>query len=193
MAYKTQPITTSKMYRASPYSGEGTPPRGRAQPGIYKPPEERRYFPENPPIKQDVTSNPEYRQRVKDLASATPRRKTQPGFYRPPERSPYPPVQRPVDPKYEQKLSELEVGGMRRAGPEVSQQVPTYEGWKATQQRHFPAVMVPDPRGTGGQVDYAFAEYLKATGQVQPVNNQMGQYQMRLLMNLLMNLFRGRR
>jgi len=39
-----------------------------------------------------------------------------------------------------------------------------FRDWISKQGRMFPAVMVPDPRGGGGQVGYAFAEYLKSIG-----------------------------
>ncbi len=50
-----------------------------------------------------------------------------------------------------------------------------FQQWRKQQNKFWPAVMVKDPRGGGGQVDYSYAEYLKATGQVgqnwgQPVN-----------------------
>jgi hypothetical protein len=45
----------------------------------------------------------------------------------------------------------------------ISGSIPTYEEWR--QGKMFATVMVPDPRGGGGQVDSAYAEYLKATGQ----------------------------
>jgi len=52
--------------------------------------------------------------------------------------------------------------------PAPPQTSPSYEEWwqlPAQQGKRYPTVMVPDPRGGRGQVDFAFAEYLKATGQ----------------------------
>ena len=40
----------------------------------------------------------------------------------------------------------------------------SYEDWRKRTGIITPAVMVPDPRGGGGQVDFAMAEYLKQQG-----------------------------
>ena len=70
-----------------------------------------------------------------------------------------------IDQNFSERFSPLAPPD-RIAGPGPRSGVtPTFEEWQRQQgNSRFPAVMVDDPRGGGGQVDFAFAEYLKFIG-----------------------------